>query len=47
MSESLKGYVCETSEMEKNDVDGIKKPKYLCYKNRDQADNSYLMWEES
>ena len=34
MSESLKGYVCEASVMKKSNVGGVKKPKYLCYKNR-------------
>ena len=34
MSESLKGYVCEANKMQKSNVDGVKKPKYLCYKNR-------------
>ena len=35
MSESLKGYVCEANEMEKSNVGGEKKPKYLYYKNRE------------
>ena len=40
ISESLKGYVCEANVMEKSNVGGVKKPKYLCYKDSDQAENT-------
>ena len=40
ISESLKGYLYEANMMEKNIWGGIKKPKYLYYKNSDQAENS-------
>ena len=40
ISESLKGYMYEVNMMEKNVWDGVRKLKYLCYKNSDQAENS-------